>query len=41
MMAKHRVRIQQLEYMTANGLTEMAIEDEAPIPTPEESTTPT
>lgn len=35
-MAEHRVRIQQLEYMTANGLTEMAIEDEAPIPTPEE-----
>lgn len=35
-MAQHRVRIQQLEYMTANGLTEMAIEDEAPIPTPEE-----
>lgn len=35
-MAEHRARIQQLEYMTANGLTEMAVADEAPIPTPEE-----
>ena len=35
-MAEHRVRIQQLEYMTANGLIEIAIEDEAPIPPPEE-----
>ena len=35
-MAEHRVRIQQLEYMTANGLMSMAIHEEAPLPRPEE-----